>query len=341
MGLRRGRRSGPAADPRGGLGPPLVGSRPGAPRRTGGSPPTAPAQSPPPTGRAARSVRAVTIPAMSSRSNPARSMRRAPAVRLISVKIFRNGWRRWSSSLRKVSTSKRRPRAVRDSVAAKSWVERSAQCMSSSTISTGPAAAASSTATVRSSNTRNASGLRGASGSRRVSIRRADGRDPRSSTPLRRDRTASTTGANDIPASMSRPCPVATANPRSPARRSRSATSVVFPIPASPPTSTTCGLPCAARPSASSNSAMSCSRPSSRAPDPLGIDMESTALGVDAAEAPRPAIVGATQRTGDRDPAAGTHPGHPRLGACDSPGLVVFPMWGPVLRASVRVLRVA
>ena len=110
-------------------------------------------------------------------------MRRAPAARLISVRVFRNGWRRWSSSLRKVSTSNRRPRAVRDSAAAKSWVERSAQCMSSSSSRTGPAAAASRTTAVRSSNTWNASRLRGASGSSRVSIRRADGRDPRSSTP--------------------------------------------------------------------------------------------------------------------------------------------------------------
>ena len=156
------------------------------------------------------------------------------------------------------------PRAVRDSAAAKSWVERSAQCMSSSTSSTGPAAAASRTAAVRSSNTWNASRLRGASGSSRVSIRRADGRDSRSSTPPSRDRTASTTGANEMPASMSRPCPVATVNPSSAARRSRSATSVVLPIPASPPTSTICGVPCAANPRASSNSAMSRSRPSSR-----------------------------------------------------------------------------
>ena len=130
------------------------------------------------------SVWAATMPAMSARSNPPRSMRRDPGVRLISVNVFRNGWRRWSSSLRKVSTNSSAPRAVRDSAAAKSWVERSAQCMSSSTTSTGPAAAASSTTAVRSSNTCNASRLRGASGSSRVSIRRADGRDPRSSIPV-------------------------------------------------------------------------------------------------------------------------------------------------------------
>ena len=135
------------------------------------------------SGSGGPSVRAAASPAMPARSSPARSMRRAPGVRPISVKVLRNGWRRWSSSLRNVSTNSNLPRAVRDRVAAKSWVERSAQCMSSSTTSTGPAAAASSTAAVRSSNTWNASRLRGASGSSRVSIRRADGRDPRSSTP--------------------------------------------------------------------------------------------------------------------------------------------------------------
>ena len=172
--------------------------------------------------------------------------------------------------------------------------------MSSSTISTGPAAAASRTAAVRSSNTWRVSRLLGASGSNRVSIRRADGLVWRSSSPASSALTASTTGANEIPASMSRQCPVATVNPSSAARRSRSATSVVLPIPASPHTSTICGVPCAASPSTSSSSAVSRSRPSSRGSVRLGTGKESTALGVDGAKVPRSAMLGAPERVGDR-----------------------------------------
>ena len=73
-------------------------------------------------------------------------------------------------------------------------------------------------------------------------MRRAQGRDPRSSSGATSARTASTTGANEMPASMSRQWPTTTLKPSSSARRATSETSVDFPIPASPPTSTVWGL---------------------------------------------------------------------------------------------------
>ena len=272
--------------------PPLgwrPGRRPGAPRRTAGCPPTAPAPHRPSTRRAARRCGRRRCPQCRRGPTLRRSIRRDPKIRPISAKVFRNGWRRWSSSPRNVSTSSSRPargprqrgREVLGRPVRPVQVLEHARAP-------GPAAAASRTTALRSSNTCNASRLRGATGSSRVSIRRADGRDPRSSTPLRSDRTASTTGANDMPASRSRQWPVATVNPSPAARRSRSATRVVFPIPASPPTSAICGVPCAASPSASSSSAMSRSRPSSREDVPLDTVMRSTALGVESTNTPRP-----------------------------------------------------
>ena len=91
-------------------------------------------------------------------------------------------------------------------------------------------------------------------GSRNARIRRAtvETRCPRSRP--RACVTASITGPNEIPASMSRQWPTATVNPSSSARRARSATSVVLPTPASPATTTTWGSPLSASERASYSS---------------------------------------------------------------------------------------
>src|SRR5262245_23048802 len=137
--------------------------------------------------------------------------------------------------------------------------------MSSTTSRSGRSAAASRRVSRRSSSIRIRSGS-GTSGSSIACIRRAWGRSARSGAWESRVRSASTAGAKDMAASMSRQCPVAVAKPSSAARETRSLTRAVFPMPASPTTSTSCGCPCAASVIASYSCALSASRPNRRTP---------------------------------------------------------------------------
>ena len=93
-----------------------------------------------------------------------------PTLRPISTSDRRNGCRRVSSSLRKVSTRQTARCAVRDSATAKSWVDRSAQCMSSSTTAGGDSAASSAMTRPRSSS-RGRPGGPGCRPSRKAAIR--------------------------------------------------------------------------------------------------------------------------------------------------------------------------
>jgi hypothetical protein len=192
----------------------------------------------------------------------------------------RSGCSRCSSSLRKVSTTMTRPeRRVVARKASRSRVERSAQCRSSTTHSSGAPVASRWTSPSSSSNSRpwpapatagptTASRPQARSGSSRANSGRAGPATAASSAGSSwsaRPRSASMTGANGSPSSPNgtQP-PCSTRTPCWVAVAASCSASRVLPTPASPPSSATSGWPSMARVSSWCSRASSWVRPTNR-----------------------------------------------------------------------------